>query len=531
VRRFWILHPFLIALFPVASLLARNAAHIPAGDGIRAALVSLVLAALVLWIVRIGLQDWHAAAALTSLGLLLFFSYGHVYNQIEGQQLAGAAVGRHRFLATLWAGGLLVGAVWIWRRRSDLRRWTGPLNLIAAALLLIPVATLLFAAARGSRPPAEVSTTGGPSAVYPDQELPDIYYIIVDGYARDDVLRTVHRYDNQAFLQELAVRGFVFPARSRSNYANTALSLASALNLDYLPAVVPGLDPQSRDLAPLQEAIVHSVSRRLAEELGYEVVAFASGYRPTEWTDADSYLAPSAQGAAARGIAAPLSPFEGMLLESTAVRLVLEANALLPPALRLGLEAPYNAHRARIDYALDGLGEVAARPEPTFTFAHLIIPHPPFVFDSKGEALPHTTAYTLGDTTFKGSREQYSRLYTDQVAYLNHRLLDTLDEIRSRSAVPPIIVLQSDHGSGATPLPGSPPPIDYVEERFANFAALSLPGCRAEPLPPHLTPVNTLRLVFSACFDQDTPLLEDRSYLSSYVRPFELRDVTDQLSD
>jgi len=58
-----------------------------------------------------------------------------------------------------------------------------------------------------------------------------------------------------------------------------------------------------------------------------------------------------------------------------------------------------------------------------------------------------------------------------------------------------------------------------------------LPGCRAEPLPPHLTPVNTLRLVFSACLDQDTPLLEDRSYLSSYIRPFELRDVTDQLSD
>ena len=220
-----------------------------------------------------------------------------------------------------------------------------------------------------------------------------------------------------------------------------------------------------------------------------------------------------------------------MLVESTAARLLLEANALLPPSIRRGLDAPYQAHRARIDFALEGLGQIAARPEPTFTFAHLIIPHPPFVVGPDGEPLPHTTAYTLGETPFDGNREEYSRRYTNQVTYLNARLIETIDQIQSRSSSPPIILLLSDHGSGATPLPGPPTPVDYVEERFSNFTALSLPGCQVGALPEHLSPVNALRLVFSSCFGRDYPLLEDRSYLSSYVHPFELQDVTDQLGD
>jgi hypothetical protein len=531
VRRSWILHPFLIALFPAASLLARNVGQLPASEAARAALVCLSLSAIVLLIARVALKDWYAAAVLASLSLLLFFSYGHAYNQIEGRQLAGLTVGRHRFLTALWAALWLGGVAWIWRSRATLRRWTGPLNLIAAALLCIPLATLLLAAAPGQ--PAR--PTPQPSAGLPqpgqEQEQPDIYFIVVDGYARQDILQSVHGFDNAPFIQALVSREFTLPEGSRSNYANTALSLATALNLDYLPAILPDLDPESRDLAPLQEIIVDSDARRLAEDLGYQIVAFASGYRPSEWTDADAYLQPDTQGAAARGIAAPLTPFEGMLFESTAARLLLEANALLPPSIRLGLDAPYQAHRARIDFALEGLGQIAARPEPTFTFAHLIIPHPPFVVGPDGQALTHSTAYTLGDTPFDGNREEYSRRYTDQVTYLNARLIETIDQIQSRSSSPPIILLLSDHGSGATPLPGPPTPVDYVEERFSNFTALSLPGCQVGALPEHLSPVNALRLVFSSCFGRDYPLLEDRSYLSSYIHPFELQDVTDQLGD
>ena len=110
MRRSWILHPFWIALFPAASLLARNVGQLPPSEAARAALVCLTLSAIALLIARVALKDWHAAAVVASLSLLLFFSYGHTYNQIKGRQLAGLTGGRHRFLAALWAGLLLGGA-------------------------------------------------------------------------------------------------------------------------------------------------------------------------------------------------------------------------------------------------------------------------------------------------------------------------------------------------------------------------------------------------------------------------------------
>jgi len=85
VRRSWILHPFLIALYPAASLLARNLGQLPASEAARAALVCLTLSAIVLLIARVALRDWHAAAVLASLSLLLFFSDGHLYSEIEGR--------------------------------------------------------------------------------------------------------------------------------------------------------------------------------------------------------------------------------------------------------------------------------------------------------------------------------------------------------------------------------------------------------------------------------------------------------------
>jgi hypothetical protein len=47
---------------------------------------------------------------------------------------------------------------------------------------------------------------------------PDIYYIIVDGYARADVLREYYEFDNSEFLNGLEKRGFTVNDSSRANY-------------------------------------------------------------------------------------------------------------------------------------------------------------------------------------------------------------------------------------------------------------------------------------------------------------------------
>ena len=63
---------------------------------------------------------------------------------------------------------------------------------------------------------------------------PDIYFIVLDGYARADVLSSLYNFDNSGFINFLTDKGFYVAKNSRSNYHRTQLSLASAINSEYL---------------------------------------------------------------------------------------------------------------------------------------------------------------------------------------------------------------------------------------------------------------------------------------------------------
>ena len=78
---------------------------------------------------------------------------------------------------------------------------------------------------------------------------PDIYYIILDGYGRSDVLKNEYGYDNSDFLNALRDLGFTVSECSQSNYAQTQMSLASSLNFNYIDVLsdrfVPGSDDRT----------------------------------------------------------------------------------------------------------------------------------------------------------------------------------------------------------------------------------------------------------------------------------------------
>ena len=74
-------------------------------------------------------------------------------------------------------------------------------------------------------------------------EPPDIYYIILDTYTRQDVYRRVLAFDNSEFITALRERGFTVNDCSLSNYNSTSASMISALDMQYL-------DELTRRLAP-----------------------------------------------------------------------------------------------------------------------------------------------------------------------------------------------------------------------------------------------------------------------------------------
>ena len=71
---------------------------------------------------------------------------------------------------------------------------------------------------------------------------PDIYVILLDGYARADALRQVFGVDERPFLDQLAARGLGVSSRARTNYPDTVQVLMSMFNMRLLPDI-PALQP------------------------------------------------------------------------------------------------------------------------------------------------------------------------------------------------------------------------------------------------------------------------------------------------
>jgi hypothetical protein len=126
----------------------------------------------------------------------------------------------------------------------------------------------------------------------------------------------------------------------------------------------------------------------------------------------------------------------------------------------------------------------------------LVVPHPPYSFGPNGEAVSFNDGAPFAER---------ATAYSNQALFINREILKVVDALISKSRVPPVIVIQGDHG----PLP------DLAlngEEKMPILNAYYLPGAAQKKLYPTITPVNTFRIVLDSYFHQNLPLLKDISY-------------------
>jgi hypothetical protein len=67
-----------------------------------------------------------------------------------------------------------------------------------------------------------------------NNNLPDIYYIILDAYTSNQSLKDYWDYNNDEFTDFLTGKGFYIAANSKTNYNLTLYSVSSSLNMSYL---------------------------------------------------------------------------------------------------------------------------------------------------------------------------------------------------------------------------------------------------------------------------------------------------------
>jgi hypothetical protein len=276
--------------------------------------------------------------------------------------------------------------------------------------------------------------------------------------------------------------------------------MVTALNMDYLDPLRAEMKAAGLD-SDVFALIRHSKLRQQLEDLGYRTVAFDSGYEWSRIYDADVYLGVNKDSFALQS----MSRFEAMLVKSTLLRVATDGSIR---ASRSGLaqaNSPFAEHIELERFILTQLPDLASDPAPKFVFAHLLIPHWPYIFLPDGSIRddPNFDQDNLTD-------EQLIRGYTDSVAFLNREIIKLVEGILAQSATPPVIVLMGDHGL-------------RDDNRRQNFVAIYLPPGQAGSgeVYDRITPVNYFRVALNRVFDAGLPLLEDHSY----------RDADDSLAE
>lgn len=498
----WILHPFLFGIYPVAALLTLNLTQVGPMFAIRPALVALLLAGLLVGAFRLLLRNWRRAALVTSLSVLFIFLYGHVHNLIVDVQVAGVEIGKHRYLSVVWLVLYAAGLWFVIKKVKDLQSWTRTLNIVAILLLGISLVQITVYEIRSIQARQRVqSDATNPIASQLDLpegiSPPDIYYIILDTYTRQDALQQAFGYDNFTFVSSLEQAGFYIAGCSQSNYNSTAPSLTSSLNMQYLDQLDARLSPPNTSLSDLFPYLQNNTALLTLQNLGYNFIAMESGYSLTEFTHADLYLSPQSDFQNLQ-LTGGLSPFETLLLRTSIGNFFYDTH-FFPRSLENSLfDAAYLTHRDRIFFELDRLADIPSLPGPKFIFVHILAPHNPFVFGPQGEYLNRTTPFTLNDDVDAMDINSYISGFTGQVTYLNRRVLETVNKILDQSTNPPVIIIQGDHGSPRTPA-----------WNMTILNAYYLPFGGDQSLYSSISPVNTFRVILNAYFGGKLELLPD----------------------
>ncbi len=527
-----IIHPFAIALWPLLSLYIHNRSELLLADVLWTILLVFIFVALFWWAINLLVKDVRKSALISFIFFGLFFSFRNILMVIGAWflRLGWISDPMHWLYAprnvfiwfSLWVGFLAFAGFAILKYKRSFEIITQYLNVVSLLLVFMIAFLWLKPVVQSwnsvNPEQAVVAFIDGwleqeAAPISFDQELlraaPDIYYLILDGYARQDILRDVYDFDNEPFLAALSQRGFFVAEQSRANYHRTLLSLASSLNMTHLNPLTAELG-NFDGYGPLQYMIQGNSLFRELKNAGYRTVAFEAGYQATELKNADEYIT----------IGRALNSFQHETINMTPLSLVL-------------IDYQYDYHRSRITNAFQRLPEVALDGQPTLVFAHLISPHPPFVFDAAGNPIRPNRWYTVFDADdflAYGSREEYLRGYRDQLEYVNQQVLTMVDRILANAEGPVVIILQADHGPGSmfnfASLEES-----YLPERMSILNAYYFSDQNYENLYETITPVNSFRVILNQFLGANLSPYADHSYFSVNTTPYQLIDITQRLDE
>ena len=509
-------HPFLFSIYPVLFLYSYNLNEIwSTGELFLLISITLCLTLPLFSLAIIILREAEISALITTFFLFLFYSYGHFIRVIWTVRfsLFNIAIGRNLITFTLWLIIFIYGTIFLLKNRKKLQVYTRFANITGLLLITISLLNIITYSINNRMSPKEIGDTDG-YEIGPREnqnDLRDIYYIILDRYARADILKNVYGYDNSEFIYFLKSKGFHVASESNANYPRTSLSLTSSLNMEYINYLCDIVGKDSKNAKPLCDLLSNHKLGNTLKSLGYKYIHLGSYHVLTKYCKI-----------------ADVNLNKFMIPEFTMT--FYKTTMLYPVGEKMDLMGEYMSPRSNILYIFKKLSSISDMQEPVFVFAHIMLPHLPYIFDRNGNPL----------TYIQRNTKSINEMYVDQLIYTNNKVMGLIDTLLMKSTLKPIIVLQSDEG----PFPSWYQEItdrykefkyrkvsnEELRQKMSILNAYYLPEIDTGVFSPSITPVNSFRVIFNHFFNAQLPLLPDKNYaIEDEDHPYRMFEVTDRL--
>ena len=495
-----VIHPILFVLFPILLIITSNLTEILLTDALLSLLLLMAIMLVSWFILNLFLKNKFKSGLFTSLGLIIFFSYGKFVNTFSeiGMNVSTLPFSYHTITIPIYFVIIIFGIIAIIKTKKQLYNVTVFTNIVAIALIAMLIPNVITYSFENYDNEFIDNTLNYQILENSKSNIkPNIYFILLDEYTDNEILKKIYDFDNYEFLSKLEQRGFHIPSKIYTNYATSPLVLSAILNMNYVhdKITVPTMDDKN-------ELFNNNQIMRILKSLDYKIItmSFFHGYPDI----ADYHLCSPKLF---------VTQFHTTLLETS----------LWNPFSTLFINSG-QPQRDIINCNFSELSNLHNQfDSPFFVYAHLLSPHPPYLFGPNGESV-NPEFLSIGANSWNDKSA-----YVDQLQYVNKKVIETIDKILLENESPPIIIIQGDHGTptqlGGGGLRWNNIDNDSIIERMSIFNAFYFPV-----IFDGLTPVNSFRLVLNTQLNGNYELLEDRMYFSSYQDMLNFTDVTSMLT-
>ena len=454
---------------------------VPIGEALWLTLQYIGISILIAGILWLFYRDIIKASVATLMIMAFHFFFGNFLDFVKDH--FPPTILRYRYMIPFIIFIFLLLFIWLKKRKKSLFIFTFYLNILLAILIIVDAGWLIT-----KIPAAKEKKIFNPKAegftICDTCNKPDIFFIIPDQYAGYTALKDVFDFDNVDFENELKARKFYIAKKSISNYNFTPFSVASTLNMDLL-SLKKG--PQNYNTVGYSYEVIRN--SRVLKFLS------SNGYRFYNCSifDFDDQPAHKYSAFLPYGIKLVTAQTFTTRMGEDFRQDILDGKLKMK---KLQKKIAYdNLHFN--DEMMDLTAKIAAEKinQPKFVYTHLMMPHFPYYFDSKGNPMP---IEKLG-----GLKKVNANDYVEYLKYGNKRLIELIDNILASSVSPPLIIVLSDHGF-RHPEKNVDPAYDFI-----NLNAVYFPDGNYSRFYDGISNLNQFRLIFNQYFGQRLPMLKD----------------------